>query len=145
MAGWMDRRMHEYEDSVLGALRLTYILVLSPCVMCTRVYVLKCVRVCALYMYSHSMYMYLCIYMHIVWFVFLLFKYIYTFGLVMRQTTKKRNYTLCEHLYGKRLRNLILPKHSSFILILNADLLDSRARERGSYQCCCCCCAPSQT
>lgn len=35
----------------------------------------------------------------------------YTFRLTMKPTSKERSRTLCEHLYGKRLRNLILPKN----------------------------------
>lgn len=121
----MDGRIYGYGKSVPGALSLAHVLVLSPCVY---VYVLICLdareRVCV----CTCIRVYICTPIkYILWFFFLLSKYIYkhTFGLVMRQTTKKRYHTLCEHLYGKRLRNLILPKHSSFILILNADLLGS--------------------
>lgn len=103
--------MHGYENSVPGAVSSAHIL---SCFHPAFIYKRACVYV-HMYIYADSSFY--CPNTHI---------NTHTFGLVMRQTTKKRNHTLCEHLYGKRLRNLILPKHSSFILVLNADLLGSK-------------------
>lgn len=101
-----------------GALALAYALVLSPCVyvsalICSR----TCVYVCIVYILS--LYLYTLILLSIV--------QIHIHIWIGNEANDEGAlpYSLCEHLYGKRLRNLILPKHSSFILILNADLLGS--------------------